>query len=148
VLASSTASQTDKDRATEARPAVVEEIRKAWQEIPPWHERTGRAFDIGMGVAGLLLLAGVIWGGPPKTESTAAGIQNILTNPPELPAGGYEIVQSAKHATRHGKEAHTFLLDKKTGAIWQMKCAKNSDDVEFHRVHRFGFDGNAEDLQP
>src|SRR5882724_3322901 len=68
VLASSTASQTDKDRATTARPAVVEEIRKAWQEIPSWHERTGRAFDTGMGVAGLLLLAGVIWGGPPKTE--------------------------------------------------------------------------------
>jgi len=82
-------------------------------------------------------------GGPPKTESTAAGIQNILTNLPEAPAAGYEIVQSALHATRQGKEAHTFLLDKKTGSIWQMKCTKTSDDVEFHRVHRFGFDGKA-----
>jgi hypothetical protein len=148
-LASATASQQEKDRATAARPEVVEEIRKAWEEIPSWHERTGRAFDTGMGVAGLLLLAGVIWGAPPKTDSSAGGIQNFLTNPSEPPsANPYEVVLSAVHATPHGKEAHTFLLDKKTGAIWQMKCAKNSDDVEFHRIHRFGFDGKAEDPQP
>jgi hypothetical protein len=147
VLANPNAVQVDKDRATAARPGVVEEIRKAWEEIPSWHKRTGRAFDVGMGAAGLLLLAGLIWGGPPKTDTTAAGLQTILTNPPDSPAA-FEIVLSAVHETRHGKEAHTFLLDKKTGAIWQMKCAKNSDDVEFHRVQRLGFDGKAENPTP
>lgn len=149
IVASATAPQLDKDRATAARPAVVEEIRKAWQEISSWHGRTGRAFDVGMGAAGLLLLTGVIWGAPPKPDSNGAGIQNFLTNPSEPQPGNlYEVVQSAVHATRHGREAHTFLLNKKTGAIWQMKCTKNSDEVEFHRIHRFGFTGNTEDPQP
>jgi hypothetical protein len=148
-LASLTASQAEKDRATLARLPVVEEIRKAWEEIPSWHKRTGRAFDTGMGMAGLLLLAGVIWGAPPKTDSSSAGVQNFLTNPPEPQSTNlYEVVQSAVHATRHGREAHTFLLDKRTGAIWQMKCTKNSDEVEFHRIHRSGFDGKADDPLP
>jgi hypothetical protein len=149
VLATSNASQAEKDRATLARPPVVEEIRKAWEEIPPWHKRMGRAFDFGIGFAGLLLLAGVIWGAPPKADSSSASVQNFLTNPPEPQSTNrYEVVQSAVHATRHGREAHTFLLDKRTGAIWQMKCTKNSDEVEFHRIHRSGFDGKADEPLP
>jgi hypothetical protein len=149
VLASATAPQAKKDGATADRPAVVHEIQKAWHEIESWHWRTGRAFDVGMGAAGLLLLAGVIWGAPPKTETGAAGIQNFLMNPSELQSTNpYEVVQSAMHATRHGREAHTFLLDRKMGAIWQMRCKKDSDVVEFHRVHRYDFDGKAEDPKP
>jgi|SRR6267142_19528 len=148
IIADPNAESGKKERAKESKATVQEKVTKAFQQIEVWQKRTRISFYVGLGIASLLLLIGALGGAPPKSDATAAGIQNILTNPSELPAGGYEIVQSAEHATRHGKEAHTFLLDKKTGAIWQMKCTKNSDDVEFHRVHRFGFDGKAEDPQP
>ncbi len=76
----------------------------------------------------------------PGLTQVAGGVQNFLANPAEASPSGYEIVQSAVHATRHGKEAHTFLLDKKTGAVWQMICQPKSDVVEFQRVRRIGLD--------
>jgi hypothetical protein len=148
IIADPNAENEKKELAKQSKAEVQQKVTKAFQQIDVWQKRTRIFFYAGLGIASLLLLIGALGGAPPKTDATTAGIQNILTNPPEAPAAGYEIVQSAQHATRHGKEAHTFLLDKKTGAIWQMKCTKNSDDVEFHRVHRFGFDGKAEDPQP
>ena len=148
IIADPHAENPTKEKAKESKAEIQQKVTKAFEQIDVWQRRTRKSFYAGLGIAALLLLIGALGGAPPKTDATAGGIQNFLTNPPEAPAAGYEVVQSAEHATRHGKEAHTFLLDKKTGAIWQMKCAKNSDDVEFHRVHRFGFDGKAEDPQP
>lgn len=148
IIADPNADNEKKGRAKESKAEVQQKVTKAFQQIDVWQKRTRISFYAGLGIASLLLLIGALGGAPPKTDATAPGIQNILASLPELPAAEYEIVQSAQHATRHGKEAHTFLLEKKTGAIWQMKCAKNSDAVEFHRVHRFGFDDKAEDPQP
>jgi len=147
VLSDQNATAEDKEKARKAREQVIKNIDGAWTEIASWYKRTRGTFTAGMIGAALVLLLGVLEGSPPKADS--GGIQNVITNPaPNLDAPFYEIVNSAVHATRHGREAHTFLLDKKSGVAWQMKCKKGSDDVEFHRVHRLDFNGQPDDPAP
>ncbi len=115
----------------------------AWVQMASWHSRMNWAMTFGIAFASLLLFTGVIWGAPRANPAAAGGVQNFLTNPAQAGPAEYEIVQSAVHATRHGKEAHTFLLDKKTGAVWQMICEPKSDVVEFQRVRRIALDGKS-----
>lgn len=56
----------------------------------------------------------------------------------------FTIALSAVHKTGHGKEAHTFLLNRTTGELWQMVC-KAPGQVEFRRIHKIGFNGAPED---
>lgn len=119
---------------------VENEINNAWNQIRAFNFKTQRAFEVGMALAGLLLLAGTIGGAAcPKPAESGSQPQPTATNPQP-----YEIVLSAVHRTRHGREAHTFLLNRNTGGVWQMVCRK-SDEVEFRRVHRVGFDGQPEE---
>jgi hypothetical protein len=69
--------------------------------------------------------------------------QQAAAVPPSPP---YDIVQSAVHTTRHERKAHTFLVNKDSGEVWQMLCHKNDDQVEFHKIHRYGFDGKPDDF--
>jgi hypothetical protein len=133
-------SEEDKAKWKEQRSESWKKYADAWLKMAAWHNRMNRAMTFGIAFAALLLLAGVIWGAPHLNPATAGGVQNFLSNPPEPNVTEYEIVQSAVHATWHGKEAHTFLLDKKTGAVWQMVGQPKSDVVEFQRVRRLGLD--------
>lgn len=62
----------------------------------------------------------------------------------EPDADRFAIVQSAVHRTAHGKEAHTFLLDREKGSLWVMTCSKQGV-VEFHRVRTLNIDGAPQD---
>jgi hypothetical protein len=135
-IADETTSEDDKAKWKERRTEAWEKYAGAWNKMAWWHSWMNLAMIFGIAFAALLLFVGAIWGAPRPNSATAGGIQNFLSNSPEPSITEYEIVQSAVHATRHGKEAHTFLLDKKTGAVWQMVCQPNSDVVEFQRVHR------------
>jgi putative transposase len=126
-------------RIDEKNTSEEDKAKSKEQRSESW-KRMNRAMTFGIAFAALLLLAGVISGAPHLNPGTAGGVQNFLSNPPEPNVTEYEIVQSAVRATWHGKEAHTFLSDKKTGAVWQMVCQPKSDVVEFQRVRRLGLD--------
>jgi hypothetical protein len=135
-IADASISEDDKAKWKAQRTEAWKKYAGAWDKMASWHAWMNLAMIFGIAFAALLLFVGVIWGAPRPNPATAPGIQNFLSNPPEPGITEYEIVQSAVHLTRHGKEAHTFLLDKKTGAVWQMVCQPNSDLVEFQRVRR------------
>jgi hypothetical protein len=56
----------------------------------------------------------------------------------------YTMTQSAVHRTAHGMQAHTFLLNQQTGAVWQMICDQKGNVVAFQRVKRLDLDGKPE----
>jgi hypothetical protein len=62
---------------------------------------------------------------------------------PSSPPAHYEMVYSAVHHTRHGQEAHTFLLDQTTGDLWQMVCSVDGV-VSFRRIRRLDVNGKVE----
>jgi hypothetical protein len=135
-IADTSTSEDDKAKWKERRTEAWKKYAGAWDKMALWHAWMNLAMIFGIACAAFLLFVGVIWGAPRPNPATVGGTQNFLSNPPEPSTTEYEILQSAVHATRHGKEAHTFLLDKKTGAVWQMVCQPNSDVVEFRRVRR------------
>ena len=67
------------------------------------------------------------------------------TAPPDVPR--FTVVQSAVHKTAHGMQAHTFLLDQQTGAVWQMICDQKGAIVAFQRVRRLDLDGRPETIE-
>lgn len=56
----------------------------------------------------------------------------------------YTVTQSAVHRTVHGMQAHTFLLDQRTGELWQMICDPKGVVVAFQRVKRLEGEGSSE----
>lgn len=66
---------------------------------------------------------------------------------PTLPAPHYEMVYSAIHHTKHGQQAHTFLLDRSTGDLWQMVCSPDGL-VSFRRIRRLDVNGKVEVQAP
>jgi hypothetical protein len=56
----------------------------------------------------------------------------------------FTVVQSAVHKTKSGMQAHTFLLNRQTGEIWQMVCDAQGNVVSFQRVERRDLNGNPE----
>jgi hypothetical protein len=56
----------------------------------------------------------------------------------------FTIVQSAVHKTKFGMQAHTFLLNRQTGEMWQMVCDAQGKEVAFQRVARRDLNGNPE----
>ncbi len=56
----------------------------------------------------------------------------------------FTVVQSAVHKTKSGRQAHTFLLNRQTGEIWQMVCDAQGNVVSFQRVERRDLNGNPE----
>lgn len=146
-IADTSTSEDDKAKWKERRTEAWKKYAGAWDKMASWHAWMDLAMSFGIAFAVLLLFAGAIWGAPRPNPAAAGGIQNFLSNLREPNITEYEIVQSAVHPTRHGKEAHTFLLDKKTGAVWQMVCQPNSDLVEFQRVRRMGLDGKHADAE-
>ena len=56
----------------------------------------------------------------------------------------FAVVPSAVHRTRHGMQAHTFLLNQQTGEVWQMICGPDGEAVEFRRVRRTDENGKVQ----
>jgi hypothetical protein len=56
----------------------------------------------------------------------------------------FTVVQSAVHKTKSGMQAHTFLLNRQTGEMWQMVCDAQDKVVSFQRVVRRDLNGNPE----
>jgi hypothetical protein len=145
-LQGASAEQKEKlnSQAAQANAAIDE----AWDNVGDAHDYSIPAFGVGMTLSVVLLGLAMIAGPLPKPGE--AGTQNFISAPrdaasPATPA--FEITQSAIHATGHGREAHTFLLNKNSGEVWRMICRKR-DEVEFQRVHRVGFNGQPEDPVP
>ncbi len=68
--------------------------------------------------------------------------------PPLKPASvaqnSYVLANLPVHIGGRLSHSHTFLLNRQTGAVWQMTC-KKGNLVEFHRVLRTGLDGSPDD---
>ncbi len=60
----------------------------------------------------------------------------------------FTVVQSAVHKTKSGMQAHTFLLNRQTGEMWQMVCDAQGKVVSFQRVARRDLNGNLEKDEP
>jgi len=125
-----------------------EAIDEAWKNVGDAHNYSIPAFGIGMALSVVLLGLAVMAGPLPKPGE--GGTQNFISVPSDVKSSAayqFEITQSAVHVTGHGREAHTFLVNKNTGEVWQMRC-RGADEVEFHRVHRIGFNDKPEDALP
>jgi hypothetical protein len=122
--------------------------KEAWKNLGDAHNYSIWGFGFGMFFSAVLLGIALAAGVRPKPQE--AGAQNFISVPRESncpTASVFEITQSAVHATSHGREAHTFLLNKNTGELWRMVCRK-PDEVDFRRVHRIGFNNQSEDPVP
>ena len=73
---------------------------------------------------------------PPQTPPPSESSYKIV-NPQTLPSseGSYQLVNSLVHANGHLSHSHTFLLNQRTGDIWEMTCRKGKT-VEFRSVPR------------
>lgn len=60
----------------------------------------------------------------------------------------FTVVQSAVHRTKSGMQAHTFLLNRQTGELWQMVCDAQGKVVSFQRVLRRDVNGDPEKDEP
>jgi hypothetical protein len=77
-----------------------------------------------------------------KSRITDGGyeiVNNVTGVPPSVSPkslgsdGTYEILTSIVHANGHLSHSHTFLLNQRTGDVWEMKCRKGQT-VEFRTV--------------
>lgn len=142
------ASDEQKQKLDAQAAQANEAIDEAWENVGDAHDYSIPAFGVGMALSVLLLGFAMLAGPLPKPGE--AGTQNFISVPRDAASSAtpaFEITQSAVHATGHGREAHTFLLNQQSGDVWQMICRK-PDEVEFRRVHRIGFNGQAEDPLP
>jgi hypothetical protein len=126
------------DTATDAKKRDLDNNKKpsnaklteAAQQMPRWHKGYSRSFS-----AAVLIAAGILFiaiARPiPKPEAA------------ESPQR-FTIVLSAVHSTPHGSQAHTFLLDQKTGDLWQMSCDVQGNVVAFRRVAVLDANGRPE----
>jgi hypothetical protein len=105
-------------------------LTKASQQLPGWHKAYSYSFSVAVLIAaGILFIA--IARPIPKPEAA------------ESPQR-FTIVLSAVHSTSHGRQAHTFLLDQKTGDLWQMSCDPQGNVVAFRRVSVLDANGRPE----
>ena len=141
-------------------PVRMEKLKKAKDELVAEKENTARilrgrwywvfigTFFLGA-VLGMILFCvqialGKMSAGESKKDCkvVCCGGESAKAAPVEQPR--FTVVQSAVHRTQHGMQAHTFLLDQRTGAIWQMICDQKGTIVAFQRVKRVDLNGNLE----
>ncbi|HLH04309.1 MAG TPA: hypothetical protein VKX25_16210 [Bryobacteraceae bacterium] len=140
-------SETAEDKRNELHAKIEKQerrIAKAESTMPTWH----RIYTIAFSAALLIATAGLCFavirahdenkpGAPPSENSTE---KKTPADPASL--ARFHIVYSAVHQTGHGREAHTFLMDDQTGAVWQMVCS-GKDAVAFRLVERTGQSADA-----
>ena len=91
-------------------------------------------FAAGLGV--LAFCGSMVW---PLESAPKPGTPDARTVPER-----YVIAQSAVHRTKGGMQAHTFLLNRETGDVWQMVCDRKGDVVSFRKVPRLDGNGKLE----
>ena len=115
--------------------AAKEKVSLANKKVAKFHYLTMATFAIAC-FATVSCLGAVLFqpaASPPPKPSSVAQNSYTLTN---LPV----------HIGGRLSHSHTFLLNRQTGAVWQMTCQKGTL-VEFHRVLRTGLNG-APDEKP
>ena len=105
-------------------------LTKAARQLPRWHKIYTISFDIGVLLAIVVLFVAIARPTPKQPEPESA--QRFV------------VTQSAIHKTPSGRQAHTFLLDQKTGSLWQMVCDQKGEVVAFRRVRKLDTNGNPE----
>lgn len=113
-----------------------------------WESREGRIRNIkrAANLSYTFLALGVIGMGvfatckpfkqPSDEGSTHQKSDNGGGGTPLLASPNFEVTYSANHRTGHGKEQHTFLLNRATGDMWQMVCSADGR-VEFRQLRRW-----------
>jgi hypothetical protein len=129
------------------REAYTEQIKtkrnRLWEDekqVNRIHSPLLWSFALGLLCAAILLCIAAFSAQP---KVTAAPAQPATAVSVASSGQFYKVVYSAVHAHRTGREAHTFLLNESSGEMWQMIC-RQSNEVEFRRVHRIGLDGSEE----
>ncbi len=107
---------------------------EAKDQIKLYHRVLIWCFAVATLFSAVTLFGAVFYSRP---ENRQAGVYFLgdTPNTPPTTALGYEVVQTAVHQTEHGKEAHTLLLNRDTGEIWQMTC-DGATLVQFQKVRR------------
>lgn len=125
---------TDTTLTQQQRDDAAQGLITAKGQIKAYHRVLIWCFALATFFSAVTLLGAVFYGRP---ESRQAGVTFVgdMGNSPPKTALGYEIVQTAVHQTEHGKKAHTLLLNRDTGEIWQMIC-DGANLVQFQKVRR------------
>lgn len=134
--------QTKKDLYAEEVNAVDGRLKEAHKWIGRLHNVLLWGFAMGViGAAGLLGTA--LWTGQKlecdkDKDKDAKGCTVCAPAPSNA---RYAVAQSAVHRTNSGNQAHTFLLDQESGALWMMVCDKDGKSVSFKWVKRTDLNG-------
>lgn len=143
----------DPDRAKKLRAERVlllkeQEDSKGTRDF--WYWAFILTFLFGGAIGIITFCAQIVYGQKPKDDCKKDCRDNCCDDKgaattPDLRR--FTVVQSAVHKTVHGMQAHTFLLDQQTGAMWQMICDQKGAVVAFQRVRRLDLDGKPEKVE-
>jgi hypothetical protein len=116
------------------RSAASDGLRQAKDQVKNYHYALMGCF-----AAATLFSAATLFGavlvGKPENKQGAVNFVDEIAAPAPMPVLGYELVLTAVHQTRHGREAHTLLLNRETGETWQMVC-DGVAMIRFQKVHK------------
>lgn len=123
-------------------------LRSYPQNATAWHRVWKHSFPAAFlfAIAGILL---AMWHkAHAQPEAPKPGPAPVSCACPPAPVQSrFTVVYSAVHATRKGREAHTFLLNQQTGELWQMVCAPGGR-VTFERVKAPELQANTGSARP
>ena len=114
----------------------TETIKLSGNAKRAWHKHYTYSFSAALTFATLGLLLSIFLNAiapKAKAKDRADATGSKRAHVAKGAGTSYNVVYSAVHATRNGREAHTFLLNGKTGELWQMMCDSNGR-VAFHKV--------------
>lgn len=128
------------------RAKLMDEEEKSKKTQTTWYWVFILMFLFGGGIGMIVFCAQIAQGQKPKDDKKDCKVEccqeKKVTATPD--PRRFSVVPSALHRTAHGLQAHTFLLDQQTGAIWQMICDRKGKLVAFQHVKRLDSNGNPE----
>jgi hypothetical protein len=124
----------DANLGQDQRDAAVKALGEAKAQIKTYHEWLIGCFATATLFSAVTLFGAIFFGRDEPKQPSSIFVGAMADDAPKA-ALGFEIVQSAVHQTKHGKEAHTLLLNRDTGEVWQMLC-DGSTLIQFQKVRR------------
>ena len=137
-LADTTLDEPQKDLLKTEKGKRLKRINKSKKVNPYWHKGHLIAFSIAALLSAVILCFAVLKAASSVEKKDDANKGGVNKDPEKgVPAdfARYDIVYSATHKYGSGMEAHTFLLDRRTGDLWQMICQPKGT-VAFSRVKK------------